>query len=116
MSRWHCSLLDPLLLGVAVSPLLAAEKIPSSPFDDPEFNKHLEEFGYVASQHRIPMRDGVKLFTLILVPKETSEPLPIILQRTPYPMLEGFGRPFSAETWRQDKFIRVFQHVRGRYL
>jgi putative CocE/NonD family hydrolase len=110
------SLLAALLLGVAVFPLLAAEKIPSNPFDDPKFTKPLEELRYVASQHRIPMRDGVKLFTLILAPKDGSEPLPIILQRTPYGIGEGLQRPFPRETWQQDKFIRVFQHVRGRYL
>src|SRR5262245_66471373 len=32
----------------------------------------------------VPLRDGVKLFTVILTPKDASEPLPILIQRTPY--------------------------------
>ena len=33
---------------------------------------------------RIPMRDGVHLFTVILTPKRQSGPLPVIMSRTPY--------------------------------
>jgi predicted acyl esterase len=32
----------------------------------------------------VPMRDGVKLYTLILTPKDAKAPLPILLERTPY--------------------------------
>ncbi len=32
----------------------------------------------------IPMRDGVRLQTVIFTPKQASGPLPILLQRTPY--------------------------------
>jgi uncharacterized protein len=121
-ARWPARMLDSrsllaaLLLGVAIFPLPAAENVASTSYGFPEFNRYMEEGGYVPSQHRIPMRDGVKLFTLVLAPKDPVEPLPIILQRTPFGIGEGLQRPFPRETWQQDKFIHVFQHVRGRYL
>lgn len=39
---------------------------------------------YTKKELYIPMRDGVKLFTVVYVPKSTDEKHPIILTRTPY--------------------------------
>ena len=39
---------------------------------------------YASSEVMIPMRDGVKLHTVIHAPKSSKEPLPFILSRTPY--------------------------------
>src|SRR5437899_288273 len=39
---------------------------------------------YTKYEHLIPMRDGVKLFTRVYVPKDNSQPWPILLTRTPY--------------------------------
>ena len=39
---------------------------------------------YVRHDYRIPMRDGVKLFTIVFSPKDTSARFPILLSRTPY--------------------------------
>ena len=39
---------------------------------------------YVKSEQMIPMRDGVKLFTIVYSPKDTSQKYPILLRRTPY--------------------------------
>ena len=39
---------------------------------------------YTKYEYRIPMRDGVKLFTAVYVPKDTSQTYPILLTRTPY--------------------------------
>src|SRR5215471_14150233 len=39
---------------------------------------------FEAIEEMIPMRDGVKLYTVICVPKKSAERLPILLQRTPY--------------------------------
>src|SRR6185369_4689160 len=68
------------------------------------------------------MRDGVKLFTSIYVPRDSSRAHPIIMSRTPY----GVG-PYGADSMRtsfgpsgnpkfQDAgFIFVYQDVRGRF-
>src|SRR4051794_16480320 len=39
---------------------------------------------YTKYEYRIPMRDGVKLFTAVYVPKDTSQPHPFLITRTPY--------------------------------
>ena len=71
-------------------------------------------------EHRIPMRDGVKLFTRVYVPKDSSTNSPILLTRTPYALkpygTDNYTDPSgSFETFAQDGFILVTQDVRGRY-
>src|ERR1017187_7232162 len=39
---------------------------------------------YTKFEYRIPMRDGLKLFTAVYVPNDTTQPYPILLLRTPY--------------------------------
>jgi putative CocE/NonD family hydrolase len=77
---------------------------------------------FVIREEMVPMRDGVKLYTLILSPKENSEKLPIILRRTPYDstgVLRGhassrldvnIGYEFLG-----DDYIYVIQDLRGRF-
>ena len=74
---------------------------------------------YKKFEFRIPMRDGVRLFTAVYVPLDTSEKYPILMTRTPYsiapygidkyPQRLGPSRQFA-----EDKFIFVYQDVRGR--
>jgi putative CocE/NonD family hydrolase len=75
---------------------------------------------YTKYEHRIPMRDGVRLFTRVYVPKDDSQAWPIILTRTPYAL-----KPYGSDNYNdpagqfrnfaKDKFILVAQDVRGRY-
>ena len=70
---------------------------------------------------RIPMRDGVKLFTSIYVPRDSARDYPILMDRTPY----GVG-PYGADAYRaslgpsgnpkfaDSGFIFVYQDARGR--
>jgi uncharacterized protein len=67
----------------------------------------------------IPMRDGVKLHTEIYTPKHANEPLPIILERTPYGVSNEYGG-VSRMLYRYadlipDGYIFAFQDIRGRY-
>jgi hypothetical protein len=76
---------------------------------------------YVKSEHRIPMRDGVKLYTVVYSPKDASQKYPILMMRTPY----GAG-PYGAEGYRpslgpsaafaQEGYIFVYQDVRGTFM
>jgi len=78
---------------------------------------------YVRREVFIPMRDGVKLFTVILMKKGTNAE-PILLTRTPYGADNRAQRVVSqklSETlspwiipFIQDGYIRVFQDIRGR--
>jgi putative CocE/NonD family hydrolase len=83
--------------------------------------KFLEE-NYIKQEYRIEMRDGVKLFTAVYSPKDTSEKYPIILWRTPYTVgLYGEDNftVYRRYTWQhfiEEKYIIVFQDVRGRFM
>ena len=84
-------------------------------------NRYLEEH-YVKKEYRIPMRDGVKLFTAVYSPKDKSEKYPIIIWRTPYgigPYGEDKYMTYRRNTWQhfiEEKYIIVFQDVRGRFM
>ena len=76
---------------------------------------------YTKYEHRIAMRDGVRLFTAVYVPKDASKTYPILLSRTPYSC-----RPYGVENVKdqigpsesvaRDLFIVVYQDVRGRWM
>lgn len=57
----------------------------------------------------IAMRDGVRLFTAIVLPRGSSEPLPILLTRTPYG-----AYPYASRELIADGYIIVSQDIRGR--
>ncbi len=67
----------------------------------------------------IPARDGTKLHTEIYTPKNAGEPLPIILERTPYGLNDdekGYSRKLGRYAEMiPDGYIFVFQDIRGRY-
>ncbi|MGH7467966.1 MAG: CocE/NonD family hydrolase [Longimicrobiales bacterium] len=75
---------------------------------------------YVKRDYMVPMRDGVKLFTIIYSPRDTTRSYPILLVRTPYSI-----RPYEPDVYRpmlgpsaefdRDGFVFVFQDVRGKF-
>src|SRR5262245_44560943 len=81
MPRWLLT-----LVLVLFAPLPAfAQAQPSRP--RPEANVELRDYvkaNYTKYEYRVPMRDGVKLFTTVYVPKDDSQTYPIMLMRTPY--------------------------------
>jgi putative CocE/NonD family hydrolase len=76
---------------------------------------------YTKAEYRIPMRDGVKLFTSVYIPKDTSQKYPFLMQRTPYSV-----GPYGEESYRgglgpspllmKEGYIFVYQDVRGRWM
>ena len=72
---------------------LAAQSKPEAPeFDVKEH--------YTKYEYRIPMRDGVHLFTSVYVPKDSSRAYPFLINRTPYsvaPVRRG-SVPHAART------------------
>ncbi len=79
---------------------------------------------YSKFEYRVPMRDGIKLFTAVYVPKDVAaegKTYPILLERTPYTV-----RPYGVDQFpaslgpssffTREKFIFVYQDVRGRYM
>ncbi|QEC68680.1 CocE/NonD family hydrolase [Panacibacter ginsenosidivorans] len=76
---------------------------------------------YTKIERMIPMRDGIKLFTAIYIPKNASEKLPILMERTPYSCA-----PYGESNYRNrlgpnalfknEPYIYVYQDVRGRHM
>lgn len=89
--------------------------------DRPDATEFDVKAHYTKYEYRIPMRDGVHLFTSIYVPKDTSHSYPFLIERTPYS-----AAPYGVDQYRPrlgpspdfDKsgYIFVFQDVRGRYM
>jgi len=65
----------------------------------------------------IPVRDGIHLQTVLLVPVDQQGPLPILFRRTPYgvPDKVPTKMPPSFKELAQDGYIFVFQNLRGRF-
>ena len=65
----------------------------------------------------IPMRDGVRLNTVIFAPKNGKEPLPFLFLRTPYGVSDVWSpnRNDYVSDLAKDGYIFVFQDIRGRY-
>jgi len=117
---------------------LAAQtpQYPNYPSETPaKFESVTSSFDYTRRDVMIPMRDGVKLHTVVLVPKGASR-APILLTRTPYnadeltghsesshlgPLLKGSdssllsGYDNPLEVILEGGYIRVVQDVRGKY-
>jgi putative CocE/NonD family hydrolase len=65
----------------------------------------------------IPVRDGVRLQTVILTPVDQQGPLPILFRRTPYGVPEKAPEqiPHVLKELSQDGYIFVIQNLRGRF-
>jgi len=74
---------------------------------------------YTKYEYKIEMRDGKKLFTSVYVPKDESERWPIMFDRTPYSVapygIDNYRTSLGpSERFAREKFIFVYQDVRGR--
>jgi putative CocE/NonD family hydrolase len=89
-----------------------------------KYDAPTSSYNYVKRDVMIPMRDGVKLHTVIVVPRGASK-LPIVLTRTPYNATARFQRanspdivvtlPQGDDVFANAGYIRVVQDVRGKY-
>jgi putative CocE/NonD family hydrolase len=77
---------------------------------------------YYKIERNVPMRDGVKLFTSIYMPKDTTAQHPILMTRTPYSCA-----PYGEDQWKnytpsyvryylREGYIIIIQDVRGRWM
>ena len=102
----------------------AAQIPPMTPDIPPQFTVPTAEADYVKREVMIPMRDGVRLHTVIVIPKG-AHAAPIILTRTPYDASKRAERTPSPhmlaelnvadEVFASAGYIRVYQDVRGKY-
>jgi uncharacterized protein len=93
----------------------------------PNFTPKTDSFDYVRRTEMIPMRDGVKLYTVILIPRGAKR-APILLSRTPYDAAERTKMQSSVhlaavlgdaevvdDLILNEGYIRVVQDVRGKH-
>jgi hypothetical protein len=108
--------------------IIAQQQYPALPSETPSrLTRPTDEFDYVKRDVMIPMRDGVKLHTVIIVPKGARR-APILLTRTPYnatdltshapsahlgPILQGYDN--AVDVIVEGGYIRVVQDIRGKY-
>ena len=72
--------------------------------------------GFNKIEQMVPMRDGVKLHTIIYAPKSHRDPLPILFNRTPYGIDNIYrGFPGSLQELIEEGFIFAFQDIRGKF-
>lgn len=76
---------------------------------------------YTKKEFRIAMRDGIKLFTLVYIPKDSSQTYPVLMQRTPYSVAPYGENKYKTRLgpnalFIKEKYIFVYQDVRGRHL
>ncbi len=116
----------PLFLLVISAPILLAQGRGAAPAVAPDAAARavfIRE-NYTKFEYKVAMRDGAKLFTSVYIPKDVfsdGRTYPILLQRTGYNVA-----PYGADLYRtslglsdlfeREKFIFVYQDVRGRYM
>jgi len=102
-----------LILSTGLLPRAWAQAKPSEEFNVREH--------YTKYEYRIPMRDGVHLYTAVYAPKDMSVAYPFLVNRTPY-SLAPYGedqyppRLGPSEAFARSGYIFVNQDVRGRYM
>ena len=86
-----------------------------------------QKSNYQVQEFMVPMRDGVRLQTVVIAKANQTEPLPILVTRTPYGVLtqETFDKSAAKEgadwvpaSWKElaaDGYIFVLQNLRGRF-
>ena len=114
-----------LFLAFAALPLMAQAAPPLDPMASDKVASYdwvRPEADYVRREVMVPMRDGTKLFTVIVMRKGTKD-APILLSRTPYNATGHTSRnrsqkieeilPVMDAPFVNDGYIRVYQDIRG---
>jgi putative CocE/NonD family hydrolase len=128
-------LLSAAVAALAVTPLAAQQAPDARPKDGQarsetvgdipaKFTPPMKAQDYDKRVLMVPMRDGTKLYTVVVVPKGATN-APIVLTRTPYNAKARASRsdsasmlatlPLADEIFVKNGYIRVYQDVRGKY-
>jgi len=112
-----------LLLVGAVPVPAVADTLPMTTDIPDKFEAVTPQADFIRRELMVPMRDGVKLYTVVVMRKGTHH-APILLTRTPYNARKTTARnasqmiteilPISDAIFINDGYIRVYQDVRGR--
>jgi uncharacterized protein len=110
--------------AVGCTTAAGAQTPPLTPDVPAKYDTPTASYDYLKRVVMIPMRDSVKLYTVIVIPRGAKN-APILLTRTPYDAAHRAERnqsehmlatlPQGDEVFVADGYIRVFQDVRGKY-
>ncbi|MFS2137529.1 CocE/NonD family hydrolase [Duganella sp. Dugasp56] len=112
------------LLATLIATAASAQTPPMAPDIPAKFEPQIPNADYIKREVMIPMRDGVKLHTVLVIPKGAQH-APMVLSRTPYnasgrvtrnnspSMLATVGQ--GDDVMAEAGYIRVIQDVRGKY-
>ena len=80
-------------------------------------NAQVRPSDYARTEAMIPMRDGVRLYTIIDAPTTSTQPLPILLLRTPYGLGAATAEQIATAVTElsESGYIIVRQDIRGRF-
>jgi putative CocE/NonD family hydrolase len=109
------------LIQLSLVALTAASSLGAQPQGDPALAARIRQ-NYRKIEARIPVRDGIKLFTSIYVPKDSTRRYPVLMSRTPYSvapygdtLFKAALGPSNNPRWVEDGYIFVYQDARGRH-
>ncbi|MEX2173920.1 MAG: CocE/NonD family hydrolase [Pirellulaceae bacterium] len=110
--RWH-------LFAVATIALSFAGNVWGQARDASTQESYLR-LHYNKQEFEIPMRDGVKLFTAVYLPRDTTRKYPLLLKRTPYSVAPYGADKYPGSLGPSEHFVKagylfVNQDVRGRF-
>lgn len=108
-----------LRCGALAALLVAVPAAAQAPRTEDKVDAAYVKAHYTKHEYLVPMRDGVRLFTAVYLPKDQSRKYPFLVMRTPYSV-----RPYGADRYPErlgpstlftrEGFIFVYQDVRGR--
>ena len=110
-----------MLLPLPFTVLMLVMLVPGAPSAAPEqsHSQWVREH-YSKTELMVPMRDGIRLYTVVYAPRDRSQEVPILLLRTPYS-----AGPYGPDSYRallgpsaqfdRAGYVFVFQDVRGKF-
>jgi predicted acyl esterase len=123
LPRIGLSCIVSVTLACALTAFAQDSKLPANDIP-PDFKAPEQPRDFDKRVVMVPMRDGTKLYTVIVVAKGAKN-APILLTRTPYDAAKRAERsksgrmiealPLSDEVFVESGYIRVYQDVRGKY-
>jgi putative CocE/NonD family hydrolase len=113
--RWVASSVTVGILALVARPLAASAQASGS-----DSTRTSVRARYEKHEYHIPMRDGVRLFTAVFVPRDTLRAYPILLARTPYGVAPYGANAYPTvlrpgAEYERSGYIFVYQDVRGRF-
>lgn len=109
-----------VVIGLLGCGLLTISNLSSAIAQEPTQLESYIRLHYIKSEHMIPMRDGVKLFTSVFVPRDNTRKYPFLMKRTPYNCAPYGEDKYPARLGPSELFVKagyifVNQDVRGRF-